>query len=101
MLKQNPPLFAGLLKSDKMKKNRIVIFALLLIAFSSFRYLEFQSSQVGKEVSDFSLRHTNGKMVSLKDVQDAKGYIIIFTCNHCPFAKLYSQRMNDLNAKCQ
>jgi peroxiredoxin len=80
-----------------MKKSKIVLFALLLVSLSSFRL--FQSAEAGKEVNDFSLRSTNGKMVSLNDVKDAKGYIIIFTCNHCPFAKLYSQRMNDLEVK--
>jgi peroxiredoxin len=80
-----------------MKKSKILLFALLLVSLSSFRL--FQSAEAGKEVNDFSLRSTNGKMVSLNDVKDAKGYIIIFTCNHCPFAKLYSQRMNDLEAK--
>lgn len=30
---------------------------------------------------------------------DAKGLIIIFTCNHCPFASLYTQRLNNLHKK--
>lgn len=30
---------------------------------------------------------------------EAKGFIIVFTCNHCPFAKLYPQRLNTLNKK--
>ena len=38
-------------------------------------------------------------MVSFSDYPSAKGFIIIFTCNHCPFAKLYPARMNDLNNK--
>ena len=36
-------------------------------------------------------------MVSLSDYPEAKGFIIIFTCNHCPFAKLYPDRLNKLN----
>ncbi|MEI7801082.1 MAG: thioredoxin family protein [Bacteroidota bacterium] len=50
-------------------------------------------------VPDFSLRNVDGKIISLKDFQKAKGFIIVFTCNHCPFAKLYTQRLNDLNKK--
>ena len=38
-------------------------------------------------------------MVSMKDYPDAKGFIIVFTCNHCPFAKLYPERLNALNLK--
>lgn len=53
----------------------------------------------GKSVNDFSLKNINGKNVSLKDYPKAKGFVIIFTCNHCPFAKLYPQRINKLNLK--
>lgn len=52
-----------------------------------------------KVVHNFSLKNVDGKIVSLSDYPEAKGFIIVFTCNHCPFAKLYSQRFNDLNTK--
>lgn len=48
-------------------------------------------------VNDFSLQNVDGKYVSLKDYPDAKGFIIVFTCNHCPFARLYPPRLNELN----
>jgi peroxiredoxin len=48
---------------------------------------------------DFSLKNVDGKMVSLQDNVNIKGYIIVFTCNHCPFAKLYPKRLNQLNKK--
>ena len=48
---------------------------------------------------DFSLKNVDGKTVSLSDNPNAKGYIIVFTCNHCPFAKLYPKRLNQLNKK--
>jgi peroxiredoxin len=53
----------------------------------------------GRVVNDFRLVNTDGKFVSLKDYADAKGFIIVFTCNHCPFAKLYPPRLNDLNMR--
>ncbi len=49
------------------------------------------------ENNDFSLKNVNGQFVSLSDYPEAKGFIIIFTCNHCPFAKLYTDRLNKLN----
>lgn len=52
-----------------------------------------------KPINDFRLLNVDKKMVSLKDYPSAKGFIIIFTCNHCPFAKLYPQRLNELNNK--
>lgn len=50
-----------------------------------------------KTVMDFSLKNTDGKFISLKDYPNAKGFMIVFTCNHCPFAKLYPPRLNALN----
>lgn len=37
-----------------------------------------------KVVKDFKLRNVDGKYISLSDYKSAKGFIIIFTCNHCP-----------------
>lgn len=54
---------------------------------------------VGDVAEDFSLRNIDGKMVSLKDFPDAKGFIIVFTCNHCPYAQLYEQRIINLHRK--
>ncbi len=52
-----------------------------------------------ESISNFSLKNVDGKMVSLSDYPEAKGFVIIFTCNHCPFAKLYPDRLNNLNNK--
>lgn len=54
---------------------------------------------VGDKADDFSLKNVDGKMVSLADYKDVKGYIVIFTCNHCPYAQLYEQRIIDLHNK--
>lgn len=52
-----------------------------------------------KDIVDFKLKNVDGNLVSLSSFPDAKGFIIVFTCNHCPFAKLYPPRLNDLNNK--
>ncbi|MDX1912733.1 MAG: thioredoxin family protein [Saprospiraceae bacterium] len=54
---------------------------------------------VGDTAQDFSLKNVNGKMVSLSSLKKAKGYIVIFTCNHCPYAKAYEQRIIELDQK--
>jgi len=56
-------------------------------------------SAYNKAVNDFKLKNVDGKTVSLQDFPEAKGFIIVFTCNHCPFAKLYPPRLNELNSK--
>lgn len=52
---------------------------------------------IGDEATDFKLKDVNGKMVSLSDYKDAKGYIVIFTCNTCPFAVASEERIVALN----
>jgi len=54
---------------------------------------------VGDAADDFSLKNVDGSMVSLADYKDVKGFIIVFTCNHCPYAQLYEQRIIDLHKK--
>jgi len=51
----------------------------------------------GDVVKDFNLKSTDNKMISLNGYKNARGFIVVFTCNHCPFAKLYQERMNALN----
>ncbi|MFZ4634795.1 MAG: redoxin domain-containing protein [Saprospiraceae bacterium] len=51
-------------------------------------------------VPDFSLRNaSDNTMFSTAADQGVKGYMVVFTCNHCPFAKLYTQRFNNLHAR--
>src|SRR3546814_9892723 len=38
-------------------------------------------------------------MVSMDDYDSAKGYIVIFTCNTCPYSKAYESRISDLHEK--
>lgn len=53
-------------------------------------------SSLGDTIEDFSLQNIDGNYISLKSYPQAKGFIIVFTCNHCPFAKLYSERFNEM-----
>lgn len=86
-----------------MKKNVLYAFPFLLTALllvAAIPYMAPQSAQ-GLEVGDtamgFKLKNVDGRMVSLDDFPKAKGFIVTFTCNHCPYAKLYEQRIMDLD----
>jgi peroxiredoxin len=50
-------------------------------------------------VQPFSLKSVSGEFVGMSTYPEAKGMIVVFTCNHCPFAKLYPERMNELHRK--
>lgn len=39
------------------------------------------------EALEFELPGTDGKTYSLADFSNAKGLVVVFTCNHCPYAK--------------
>ena len=58
-----------------------------------------QGYKPGDVATDFKLKNVDGKMVSLADYKKAKGFIVIFTCNHCPFAKAYEERIVALDKK--
>src|SRR4051794_2989960 len=51
---------------------------------------------LGAKAPDFSLRGVDGKTYSLKDFADAKVLAIVFTCNHCPTAQAYEERIKKL-----
>ncbi len=54
---------------------------------------------VGDAVNDFTLKNVDGKNVSLSDYKKEEGVIVVFTCNHCPYAKAYESRIIDLDKK--
>lgn len=53
----------------------------------------------GDKAVAFSLKNVDGATVSLSDYEDQKGVILVFTCNPCPFAKAYEQRIIQLDQK--
>ncbi|GAB2474292.1 thioredoxin family protein [Hymenobacter qilianensis] len=55
--------------------------------------------QVGDTATDFKLKNVDGKLMSLADNKAAKGFIVVFTCNTCPYAQAYESRIIDLHKK--
>ena len=55
--------------------------------------------EIGDIIEDFKLKNVDGNMVSLADYKEAKGFIITFTCNTCPYAKMYEDRIMELDKK--
>lgn len=83
-----------------MKKSGT--FLLLLVAALAMSFSIGNTGggyKIGDKAEDFNLKNVNGKNVSLAGIKNAKGYIVIFTCNHCPYAKAYEQRIIDLHKK--
>lgn len=55
--------------------------------------------EIGDSVADFTLKNVDGRMVSLGDYEDAKGLIVVFDCNTCPYSKAYNGRIQALSEK--
>jgi peroxiredoxin len=75
------------------------LFILCLLSIGLLAKAQTVGYQIGDVAADFSLKNINGKNVALGDMKSAKGYIVIFTCNTCPYAVAYEDRINALNKK--
>jgi len=71
----------------------------LLISFLNPDVISPIGYKPGDKATDFKLKSVDGKFYSLSDYKDAKGFIVVFTCNHCPFAVKYEDRVNELAKK--
>lgn len=83
-----------------MKNFRIVTLIVLALSLGSFNLKENPSGyKAGDKAIDFKLKNIDNKEVSLGDFKEAKGFIVIFTCNHCPFSVAYEDRIVALDKK--
>ena len=80
-----------------MNKLKLV-FSVCVLAMASLA-AQAQGYKPGDVATDFKLKNVDGKMVSLADYKKAKGFIVVFTCNHCPYAKAYEDRIVALDKK--
>src|SRR4051794_31353088 len=73
-------------------KRMAIVTTLLLIATFVFA----AEVEVGAKAPAFALTNTvNGSKVAFKP-GDGKLSVVVFTCNQCPYAKAFEQRMIDL-----
>jgi len=75
--------------------KKILILSLFVLA--TLAAVAQKGYKVGDTATDFKLKNIDGEMVSLSDYSEAKGFIVVFTCNHCPYAKKYEDRIVQLD----
>ncbi|MFN9862410.1 MAG: thioredoxin family protein [Bacteroidota bacterium] len=76
-----------------------VVILLVLVAFTWAGAPVKNGYDIGDTAADFKLKNVDGKMVALADFKEAKGYIVIFDCNTCPYSQRYNDRIIALNEK--
>ncbi|MEA4984159.1 Thiol-disulfide oxidoreductase ResA [bioreactor metagenome] len=77
-------------------KSKLTLLTLLSVLSLS---LYAQGYKPGDTATDFRLKNVDERMVSLADYKDANGFIVVFTCNECPYAKAYESRLIALDQK--
>ncbi|KQO20642.1 redoxin [Flavobacterium sp. Leaf82] len=71
----------------------VLIFSIL------FAHAQTATLKAGQPAPEFKLKNVDGKEVSFASYPKAKGFIVVFTCNTCPYAVAYEQRIIELDKK--
>ena len=84
-----------------MKILKIILTLLVVIIITTAFTLKTAENgyKIGDTIENFSLKNIDDKMVSLSDYKEAKGFIIVFTCNTCPYSIANEERINALDKK--
>ena len=85
--------------------SRLIFRAIVAVATSLFitaiamaAAAEIKTLEIGTKAPDFRLPGVDGKMHRLAEFDKAKVLVIVFTCNHCPTAQAYEERIKKLTA---
>ncbi len=80
----------------------------ILISLTSFAFCFFATAifatpridhptlAIGSQAPDFTLKGVDGKMYTLASFKNKNILVIVFTCNHCPTAQAYEDRLIQL-----
>lgn len=83
----------------KFIKTLSILAIVVVVSAFSVNFTTSNGYEVGDIATDFKLKNIDGNMVSLADYTEAKGFIVIFTCNTCPYAVQYEDRIIALDKK--
>lgn len=84
-----------------MQFRIVTLISILFLSFTEVSQVTntVANYKIGDEVNDFSLRSINGKLFSFSSYPSAKGFIVVFTSNYCPFSKSYEDRLIAIDKK--
>jgi peroxiredoxin len=82
-----------------MKAIKTILLVSVFALITAFTLKPVDGYKVGDTATDFKLENVDGKMVSLVDYKEAKGFIVVFTCNTCPYSVAYEDRIIALDKK--
>ncbi|MFI8380450.1 thioredoxin family protein [Leeuwenhoekiella sp. NPDC079379] len=73
----------------------LVAAALVIIRLGDYK----SGYEVGDVAADFNLKNVDGSRISLSDFKEAHGFVVVFTCNTCPFSRANEDRIIALDTK--
>ena len=80
-----------------MKKLIILACFTICVSLWSFKNIEEHPTlAIGATAPNFNLKGVDGKMYSLNSFAKAKVLAVVFTCNHCPTAQAYEERIKKI-----
>lgn len=90
-----------------MKRN-VSLLVILLAVCSGILSLSFMNTSLTDELAinasvpmaDYKMKDVSGKTVSLNEIKTAKGLLVIFSCNTCPYVKLSESRIREYSDYC-
>jgi len=89
-------------QTQTMKRNASLL-VILVAVFSAVLFLSFKNGIIIDELAinatipeaDYKMKEVSGKTVSLNDIKKAKGLLVIFSCNTCPYVKMSESRIKE------
>jgi peroxiredoxin len=97
VMKQGNSFFQIGMNAYDAKRMYLVLLA-LLVGCGTGRAAGFEpvTLPIGSAAPDFNLPAVDGHNYALKDFAAAKILVIVFTCDHCPTAQYYEERIKSL-----
>ncbi|MFD1143775.1 redoxin family protein [Larkinella insperata] len=75
------------------KLTGIAGLVVLLVLAASAPKEDHKTLEIGASAPDFSLPGIDGKQYSLKSFAGSPALVVVFSCNHCPTAQAYEDRL--------
>lgn len=80
------------------KQTSTFIVVVLLVTSIGWSAEKIETLDIGSKAPDFNLPGVDGRRYTLSDFSRADILVIVFTCNHCPTAQAYEERIKKLAA---
>ncbi|MBA2610886.1 MAG: thioredoxin family protein [Bacteroidetes bacterium] len=85
-------------------KKLVVFLFLIVISIITFSFISSPPDELALNSAipqgDYKMKDVSGKTVSLNEIKTAKGLLVIFSCNTCPYVKLSEARIKEYSDYC-